>query len=56
MKLTITTHILLGTRALVGTPSGRKQFDFSEHLVSKNSAQIQKFTPLALQRGKLGSL
>ena len=37
-------HISVGTRALVGTPSGVSKFDFSDNFVSKNSAQIQNFT------------
>ena len=37
-------HILLGTRVLIGTPSGVSKFDFSDYFVSKNSAQIQNFT------------
>ena len=36
--------ILLGTRSLVGTPSGVSKFDFSDNFVSKNLAQIHNFT------------
>ena len=40
----INHNTLLGTRALVGTPSDVSKFDFSDNFVSKNSAQIQQFT------------
>ena len=40
----INHNTLLGTRALIGTPSGVSKFDFSDNFVSKNSAQIQQFT------------
>ena len=36
--------MLLGTRALVWTPSSVSKFDFSDNFVSKNSARIQKLT------------
>ena len=34
----------IGTRSLVGTPSGVSKFDFSDNFVSKNLAQIHNFT------------
>ena len=48
-KVSIINHnyihcILLGTRALVRTPSGVSKFDFSDTFASKNSTQIQTFT------------